>query len=277
MQKCVATTGICSRISRSDREGHKGLMKTRLDSASSDEKSLWSLSRIATISLYIAVAGIIAVGVFVLGEDILQHFQSIEAWIKDSGPWALVIFVLLYAILGIFFVPDTVLGIAAGTMFGFTHGLFAAILGSLLGAAIQYALSRRLLRPTVERFISSKPALAALQVAVLKQEFRLQFLIRLTPLNRTLTNYMLGAAGVGFTRFIAACAGFLPILCLEVYFGYAGQQMVGETSQPGHAAVLHDVMLLAGLVVAIIVMVIISRMARRAIEEVAVAAPDTAG
>jgi uncharacterized membrane protein YdjX (TVP38/TMEM64 family) len=249
-------------------------MKASPESEAAAEKKLWSLSRIATVSLYIVVAGIIAVGIFFLGEDILRHFHSFEDWIKDSGPWALVIFVLLYAVLGTFFVPDTILGIAAGTIYGFTHGLFAAALGSLAGAALQYVLARRLLRPTVEKFISSRPALAALQVAVLKQEFRLQFLIRLTPLNRTLTNYMLGAAGAGFALFIAACAGLLPILSLEVYFGYAGQQMVDVASQPGHVAALHDVLMIAGLVIAIIVMIIISRMARRAVEAVAAPAPD---
>jgi len=248
-------------------------MKTSLNSEHSAKKTLWSLSRVATVSLYIVVAGCIAAGVFVLGEDIMRHVHNIEHWIKDSGPWALVVFVLLYAVLGTIFVPDTVLGIAAGTMFGFTHGLLAATLGSLVGAVLQYALARRLLRPTVEKFIRSKPALAALQVAVLQQEFRLQLLIRLTPLNRTLTNYMLGAAGVGFLRFIAACVGFLPTLCLEVYFGYAGKQMVGVTSQPGHAAALQDVIMIAGLVVAIIVMVLISRMAHRAVEAVTVSAP----
>ncbi len=240
-----------------------------LKAAPSGEKVLWTWARIATVLLYVAVAGVIAAGVFVLGEDIMRHFDRIEAWIKHSGPWALVIFVLLYAVLCTFFVPDTVLGIAAGTIFGFTHGLLAALLGSLLGAVLQYALARRLLRPTVERFILTKPALAAIQVAVLQQEFRLQLLIRLTPLNRTLTNYMLGAAGVGFARFIAACVGFIPMLCLEVYFGYAGKQMAEVTSQAGHTGALHDVMLFVGLAVAIIVMVIISRMARRAVEAVA--------
>ncbi len=211
--------------------------------------------------------------VFVLGEDIMLHFDSIEEWIRNLGPWALVIFVLLYAVLGSVFVPDTVLGIAAGTMFGFSRGLLAATLGSLLGAVVQFTLSRYLLRPTVEKFITSRPALAAIQVAVLRQEFRLQFLIRLTPLNRTLTNYMLGAAGVGFIRFIAACVGFMPILCLEVYFGYAGKQMAGMTSATGHTAALHNVMLFVGLAAAIIVMVIISRMARRAVEAAAAATP----
>ena len=242
-----------------------------------NERKLWTLSRVATVSLYIVIAVLMAFGVFVLGEDIMRHVEDIEHWIKHLGPWAFLIFVVLYAFLSTLFVPDTLLGIAAGTIFGFRLGLLAAVLGSLLGAILQYALAHRLLRPTVTRFIRSKPALVALQAAVLQQEFRLQFLVRLTPLNRTLSNYMLGAAGVGFVRFVAACVGFLPILCLEVYFGYAGKQMVGVASQPGHAAALHDVVMVAGLVVAIVVMVLISRMARRAVEAVAEAGPDLAG
>jgi uncharacterized membrane protein YdjX (TVP38/TMEM64 family) len=238
-----------------------------------DEKRLWTLSRVATISLYIAMAALVATGIFVLGEELVRHFEDIQNWIRDKGPWALVVFVLLYAVLSTVFVPDTVLGIAAGTIFGFTQGLLAALLGGVLGATLQYALARRVLRPTVERFVLARPALAALQNAVLQQEFRLQLLIRLTPLNRTLTSYMLGAAGVGFTRFVAACVGFVPTLCLEVYFGYAGKHMVGVTTQPGHSAALQDIAMVAGLVVAIIVMVVISRMARRAVEEVAAAAP----
>jgi uncharacterized membrane protein YdjX (TVP38/TMEM64 family) len=247
------------------------------ESGIANERKLWTLSRVATVSLYIVIAVLMAFGVFVLGEDIMRHVEDIENWIKHLGPWAFLIFVVLYALLSTLFVPDTLLGIAAGTMFGFRLGLLAAVLGSLLGAILQYALAHRLLRPTVTRFIRSKPALVALQAAVLQQEFRLQFLIRLTPLNRTLTNYMLGAAGVGFLRFVAACVGFLPTLCLEVYFGYAGKQMVGVSSQPGHEAALHDVVMVAGLVVAIIVMVLISRMARRAVEAVAEAGPDLPG
>lgn len=249
-------------------------MNTTEHNETPEQKRLWSWSRIATVSLYMLAAGVTAVGVFILGEDLLRHFDEIQAWIKASGPWAMVLFVLVYAGLATFFVPDTVLGIAAGTIFGFTHGLLAATLGSLLGAILQYALSRRLLRPQIKKLIGAKPALVALQAAVLQQEFRLQLLIRLTPLNRTLTNYMLGASGVGLLLFIVACVGFLPILCLEVYFGYAGKQMAGVATQPGHAAALHDVVMVAGVVVAIVVMGLISRMARRAVEAVAVAAPD---
>jgi len=237
---------------------------------SPDAKPVWTLARLTTISLYTVAGGIFAAGIFIIGEDVLRYINGLEARIAELGSWALVVFILLYIILGTFFVPDVVLGIVAGTTFGFTTGIVAATLGSLGGAVLQYGLARRLFRPVVEKFIVSRPALAGLQAAVRKQEFRLQLLIRLTPLNRTLTNYILGASGVGFTRFIAACVGFLPTLCLEVYFGYAGKQMVGMTGKSGHETLLHNIMLLTGLIAAIVAMVVISRMARQAVEAVAI-------
>ena len=229
-------------------------------------RSVWDLARFSTIFLYIVVTGLFAAGVIILGEDILQHIDTVEQWVTDMGPWALPVFVLLYAALCTIFVPDMVLGIIAGTTLGFTRGVIAATLGSLIGAALQYALSRRLLKSTVNRFLSSRPALAAIQVAVKKQEFRLQFLIRLTPLNRSLTNYTLGACDVGFLRFIVACVGFLPSLILEVYIGYTGKQMVEMASQPARTASPQEIVLIVGLAAAVVVMVVISRTARRAVE-----------
>ncbi len=212
--------------------------------------------------------------VLILGSQVSHHIQGFETWIESLGPWAVVVFTLLYAVLGSVFVPDALLGVVAGASFGFSRGLAAVVAGSFLAACLQYALSRHLLKPTIEKFLRSKPTMVAVLAAVRRQELRLQLLIRLTPLNRALTSYLLGAAGVGFTRFAAACVALLPSLCLEVYFGYAGKHLARLTSQPGHTVLLHDVALFAGLAVAIAVMVVVSRTARKAVEAAAAPGPD---
>ena len=140
------------------------------------------------------------------------------------------------------------------------------IVCNLLAAALQFALARQLLKPFIDRLLAKRPALAATQAAVLKQELRLQLLIRLTPLNRAVTNYVLGAAGVRFTGFMAACVALLPSLFLEVYFGYAGKHLAKVAGASSHSTELHDVVLVAGLLVAIAVMVMVSRLARKAVE-----------
>jgi len=248
-------------------------MEKIASSGLSHARALWGRARVETILPYVAVGGALAGGVLILGDEIGRHIEGLEASIAGLGPWGLVVFMLLYVVLSSVFVPDTLLGIVAGASFGFPRGLAAVVAGGLGGATLQYVLSRRLLKPTINRILVSRPALAAIQAAVRQQEFRLQLLLRLTPLNRAMTSYVLGAAGVGFARFAAACVAVLPSLCLEVYFGYAGKHLAKMTSQPERSMVLHDVALIAGLAVAIAVMVAVSRTARRAVEAAAVSVP----
>jgi uncharacterized membrane protein YdjX (TVP38/TMEM64 family) len=235
---------------------------------------LWARARIETVLTSVVVGGALAAGILVLGDELGRHLDHLEAAIAGLGSWGLPVFVLLYAMLTSLFVPDLLLGIVAGASFGFTRGLAMAAAGTLGGASLQYALSRHLLKPTIDRFVLSRPALAAIQLAVRQEELRLQLLIRLTPLNRALTSYVLGAVGVGFGRFAAACVALLPSLCLEVSLGCAGRHLARIAGRPAHTVFLHDILLFAGLVVAVVVMVVVSRTARRAVEAAAEAGPD---
>ena len=227
---------------------------------------LWKRARVETILSYAVPSAILVTAVVFLGDEIGRHVRDFEEWTDGLGPWAMVVFVLLYAVLSSVCVPDTLLGIVAGASFGFTRGLAVVAVSSLIGATLQYALSRRLFKAAIDGAVASKPTLAAIQAAVRQQELRLQVLLRLTPLNRAMTSYVLGAAGVRLVRFLVAFAAILPNLCLEVYFGYAGKHLAKVAGQLHHTAVLHDIAMVAGLAVAITVMVLVSRMARKAVD-----------
>jgi len=172
----------------------------------------------------------------------------------------------MFVILTSFFIPDTFFGIIAGTLFGLKTGFIAVSIGALFGSALQYWLSRSILRNHIERIIAAKPNLVLIQRAVSRQEFRLQLLLRLTPMNPAIISYLLGAAGVKFRSFFVACFGLFPIFFLEVYFGYAGKHIVKMASQNKITDILHDAFFFGGLIALIIVIIIISRIARQAIE-----------
>jgi len=71
--------------------------------------------------------------------------------------------------------------------------------GSLLTGALQFALARQLLRAPIQRALAARPSMAAIQHAVSRDQFRLQVLLRLTPLNPATISYLLGATGVRFS------------------------------------------------------------------------------
>jgi uncharacterized membrane protein YdjX (TVP38/TMEM64 family) len=216
---------------------------------------------------YLAMALLLVAAIVLAGDEIEHHIGGIEEWITNLRPWSVLAFVGLFVVATSFLMPDTVLSIMAGALFGLGWGIAAVVVGSLLAAAVQYALAQRLLRSRIERALAARPSLAAIQQAVSRNEFRLQAFLRLAPLNPAMITYMLGAVGVRFAGFLFACLALVPNLVIEVYFGYAGKHVAGMAGRDTHAAHFHDLTIIGGLAVTIIIMVFVSRTARKAIME----------
>jgi uncharacterized membrane protein YdjX (TVP38/TMEM64 family) len=236
-------------------------------------KTLSNIARLLAVAgrkenlVYVCAALVLAVAILLAGDEVKHHVAAIESWISGLGPCGIAAFVALYVVTTTLLFPESVLSIAAGALFGLAWGLAAAILAALLAAMLQYALARRLLRGRVERALASRPSLAAIERAVGRQEFRLQALLRLTPLNPATISYLLGAAGVRFGGFMVACLGLTPHLLIEVYFGYAGRHVAHMAGRDAQAVYLHDVVVIGGLAVVMAVLFLISRMAHKAVME----------
>jgi uncharacterized membrane protein YdjX (TVP38/TMEM64 family) len=218
-----------------------------------------------TALLYLAVGALLLVAVIAAGRNIEHHLYAIETWLAGIGPWGIVAFVGLFVVATSLLVPDTVLCLLAGALFELYGGIAAVLAGNLLAAAVQFALAHKLLRAPIQRMLTRRPSLAAIERAVHRNAFRLQVLVRLTPLNPATISYLLGAAGVRFAGFIAAALASSPYLMIEVYFGYAGKHAAMLAGGAAGAARLHDLMLIGGLVVCAAVMIVLSRMARKAV------------
>ena len=214
---------------------------------------------------YVAVGLLLIVVIVFGGREIEHHINAIESWITELGPWGVLAFIGLFTLATSLLLPDTVLCIIAGALFGLYWGVAAVLAGSLLAGAMQFALSQKLLRARIQRALAARPSLVAIQRAVGRDEFRLQVLLRLTPLNPATISYLLGAAGVRFYGFMIACLALTPNLAIEVYFGHVGKhaaRLVGSDARTAH---LHNLAIIGGLAVCIAVMVLVSKMARKAV------------
>jgi len=214
---------------------------------------------------YLAAGLLLLIAIVMVGRDIGHHINAIESWIAHLGPWGVLAFVGLFVLATSLLLPDTVLCIIAGALFGLGWGVAAVVVGSLLAGALQFALSRQLLRASIQRALAAKPSLAAIQRAVSRDQFRLQVLLRLAPLNPATISSLLGAAGVRFWGFLMACLALTPNLAIEVYFGHAGKHVARMAGGDARTAHLHDLAIIGGLAACVVVMVLISRMARRAV------------
>jgi len=229
------------------------------------------------VLLYLAVGVLMIVAAVTAGRNIEQNLNAIQAWLAGIGPWGIVAFIGLFVVTTSLLVPDTVLCIIAGALFGMIWGVAAVLAGYLLAAALQFALAKKLLRSPIHRMLAKRPMLAAIERAVRRNAFRLQALVRLTPFNPASISYLFGAAGVRFAGFMVACLASTPYLIIEVYFGYAGKQAAMLAGGEVRAARLHDMAVIGGLVVCVAVMIFLSRMARKAVMQAVAETGDAEG
>jgi uncharacterized membrane protein YdjX (TVP38/TMEM64 family) len=228
-----------------------------------------------SVLVYLAVGALLIVAVIAAGHNIEHNLEAIQTWLAGFGPWGIAAFVGLFVVTTSLLVPDTLLCIIAGALFGLYWGIAAVVAGNLLAAAVQFTLAHKLLRSPIQRMLARRPSLAAIERAVHRNAFRLQVLVRLTPLNPATISYLLGAAGVRFAGFIVASLASSPNLMIEVYFGYAGKHAAMLAGGEASAARLHDLAIIGGLVLSVAVMIFLSRIARNAVMQ-AVADTDQA-
>jgi len=240
-------------------------MKARPDPEAAGLRRLLTRAALRTALPYVVVGILVAVGVFVVGWEVDHNVDAIEAWIGQLGTWGLLAFVVVFMLGSTLLVPDTVLCLLAGALFGTVWGATAVVVGALLGSMLQFLLAHRFLRGRIERALTKRPALARIQRAVKQDELRLQVLLRLTPLNPATVSYLLGAAGVRFKGFVVTSLVHVPVLIIEVYFGNAGKHMARMAGANTQNDRLHLLTLLGGVAVCVVVLILVSKMARRAL------------
>ncbi len=218
----------------------------------------------------LALTVVATVAIVVTGHELARHLAAIERDITALGSWSVVVFVAIYVALSIVLIPDSIFGVIAGVVFGIPLGFAAILAGTVLGAAFQFPLARHLLRRPVERFVAGRPTLRAIRLGVAHHRRWLQALIRLTPVNRALVSYVLASSGVRFGGYLLACLAHAPSILLEVWAGHAGRHLIHLRST-GRLSLANDLLIFGGLVVAGVLMMWISQVARRAIEAAAAA------
>jgi uncharacterized membrane protein YdjX (TVP38/TMEM64 family) len=201
------------------------------------------------------------------GRNAAHEIKTVETWIASHGVWGKVAFVGMMVVLTSLFVPDTVLAIAAGVLFGLAWGALLIYVGAVITAALNYLAARRMFRPWIEQTLRQHPKLQAIRAAANREGLRLQLLLRLAPVNPVSVSYVLGATGVRFSTFLVATAGLIPGLFTEVYCGYLASHVTQVAGNVSEHSTLHTVMTVIGFVVCIVLIVLISRMAAHALAE----------
>jgi uncharacterized membrane protein YdjX (TVP38/TMEM64 family) len=187
--------------------------------------------------------------------------------IRGLGPWGPVIFVGLYVLATVLFLPGFILTLGAGAVFGIVHGFAVVSLASTLGATAAFLIGRYLARGWVTGKIAGKPAFTALDQAVAREGWKIVGLMRLSPVFPfNLLNYAFGVTGVTLRAFVAASwVGMMPGTLVYVYLGSLAGDVAALGMGGGGRTPAEWALLVTGLLATVAVTIHATRLAREAL------------
>ena len=176
------------------------------------------LSRLFLLAL--VVLGIV---VAVQYRDILDA-AALEAWIASFGLAGPLVFMLIYALAAVLFLPGSVMTLAGGALFGPWLGTLYNLTGATLGAGLAFLVARHL----AADWVASKTGgrMKQLVDGVEQEGWRFVAFTRLVPLFPfNLLNYALGLTQIRFWHYLLATyICMLPGAMAYTWLGYAGRE-----------------------------------------------------
>lgn len=170
--------------------------------------------------LIVVITGIALVVLYRESVDV----AALERWIKEAGLAGPILFMLIYALGTVFFLPGSVLTLAGGALFGPVWGTLYNLSGATVGATLAFLIARYLASDWVEQKASGR--LKQLKQGVENEGWRFVALVRLVPLFPfNLLNYALGLTRIKLSHYIVASyLCMLPGAIAYTYLGYAGRE-----------------------------------------------------
>lgn len=212
--------------------------------------------------LYVVAAiGLIAAARYFHVQDLLR--QGL-AWVGELGPWGPVIFIALYIVATVLFIPGSALTLGAGALFGVAWGSVYVSIGSTLGATCAFLVGRYLARDAIARKIEGNQRFAAIDKAVEREGWKIVGLTRLSPVFPfTLLNYAFGLTRVKLGHYVlASWIGMMPGTVMYVYLGSLAKAAADSHARTTGEWVLYGV----GLFATVVVTVFVTRLARKALD-----------
>ena len=149
--------------------------------------------------------------------------EKIRSTIIGFGPWAPLIFILLYTLRSVVLViPAGILSLAGGFAFGKGVGFVLIMIGSEAGACLAFLVCRILGRPLIERFSwFHRGKIHELDAGARDHGFRLILALRLMMiLPYDPINIAAGLSGIRFRDFaLASFIGLIPASFIESVLG----------------------------------------------------------
>ena len=179
------------------------------------------------LGLFVIVLLITAVMVYGFGK---LETERMGAWLEAAGWWAPLLYLLLYSLGTLLFLPSTPLNLMGGALFGTAWGTVWTSLGAILAAVLAFVISRQMGRRAIAGRLQG--GWQALDAELQQGGVFYLFAIRLLPIiPYGLVNVAAGLSGISLGDYLLGTAlGTVPGIFPIVWLGSAGVQAL-ETGE----------------------------------------------
>ncbi len=211
----------------------------------------------------LAVLAIIIAFVLVLRQQ-SWVLQNLIFWIKNQGFLGVLVFVTVYNLATVLFVPATILTIAGGAIYGMVLGSIYVIFAAFFGATFAFLTGRFLLKNWLSLHWQNHPKFLAINAAITKNGFKIVFLTRLSPIFPfNLLNYIFGITTVSFRDYFLGSIGIIPGTLIYVYLGAAAS----DVAMDGQFLMIKSCFYVVSCLATVVITVYLARLAGKTLEQ----------
>ena len=218
------------------------------------------------IKLFLGLAVVAALIVLARVFNIQDLFRNLLEWVNATGFLGALVFIGVYILATVLFVPGSILTMGAGFVFGLLWGTIYVSIGSTLGATAAFLVGRYLTRDWIAGKVEGNKRFKSIDDAVGREGWKIVGLTRLSPIFPfNMSNYAYGLTKVDLKGyFFASWIGMIPGTLMYVYIG----SVAGDIATLGGArsrTTLEWVLYGVGLLATVVVTVFVTRLAKKAL------------
>ncbi len=162
-----------------------------------------------------------------------EWLAATHHWLGGLGLWTVPAFVVIYVLAAIFWLPNIVLILAAGTLFGLTEGVISASIADTISIAACFVIGQTAGRRWITNAIGENSRFYKLDQAFAEKGWKLVLLTRLSPvLPSNILNYGFSITRINFWEYLFfSWLGMLPVIFTYVYVGTFGASIFSPDQQ----------------------------------------------
>lgn len=156
-----------------------------------------------------------------------------QEWISNQGIWAFPTFIAIYVVAAVLGLPNIVLILAAGPLFGLTEGVISASVADTLSIAVCFVIGQTIGRRWITSVVREDSRFHKLDQAFCRKGWKIVLLTRLSPvLPSNILNYGFSITRINVWEYLFfSWLGMLPVIFTYVYVGTFGANILNQQTE----------------------------------------------